>query len=542
MTSERVQMSRAFMSHERDLERVYFYTSSTEKYLQARRYFDQRGLLVDYFRSRTDPYDEDESGSSIELLTKALSDVVAHIGAGSLIFIEDTSVRIEALSTPDRDFPGLKVKEWFANTTFEECDGSILEAGGDRRATVKSDIALHVPGLGRPVFFHGETQGSVAVSSPKFAANPQYPWLTPKTFNGWFVPEGCAEPLGALSPELAWSHDFRVRAFSALIARLEEYAAALNLPPSAYRRRRRLRLPQDELPQLFGSGQNQAAALLVIGRTCAGKTTLAEYVSGRHGLLSIEASAVVRSLGVPREESDDADGFSYAMRVLDTLGHDVVSREIVERFGASLDDPFVISGLRDTAEIRFMRQAVPRSRIVLVEASERARFDRHLRRGRPGAEQTLADFRRRDKRQDLFGVLPVADDLADIRIANEGRIEDYHAEIDVLLAGRPGLPGLTLDAQPRHRPEQNQLYRSLGLLRAAESPLQCDEIEALSQENGGSRIRHNNANKVLRGAPALARRLDPGGVGDDSARVRYAITPSGLAYLELMSARPHYGE
>ena len=525
-----------FVQAER-LLKVYFYTSSTEKYLQARLVFDRHGLMVDYFKSKTEPYDEDYAGDTTDLLSKAIAQVTDQIGAGHLVFVEDTSLRLEALSELSSDFPGMEVKHWFQSTSFEDCDAALKAAGGDRSAIVKSDIALKVPGLDRPLLFHGETRGMVAERAPNFPANPQHPWLTPETFNGWFVPEGCRRPLGALPIEEAIQHDFRVRAFEALIARLEEYAAALNLPASAYKRRRSVAPP---VASLFEDGGVDASpAFLVVGRTCAGKTTLAEYVSGRHGLRHIEASAIVRSLDVRHDPTDDEEGYAFAMRALDELGHDIVVREIVDRYGDQLDGPFVVSGLRDIEELRRMLEVVPRARVVLVEASERTRFERDVRRARRGKPVALEAFRLRDSRQDSFGFLPVAEDLAHVRILNEGRLEDYHRQISALIAGRQDEPGVDLAAHPRHGPEHHQLYRCLKVLQDAGAALQCDEIEARSAQFGGTRIRHNNANKVLKAVPALADRLDPPDEpgAENSARVRYAITRAGLTYIELLEGR-----
>jgi hypothetical protein len=267
---------------------------------------------------------------------------------------------------------------------------------------------------------------------------------------------------------------------------------------------------------------------------------MADYVSGRYGLQNIEASAIVRSLPVEKDETDDPGGFSFALRALSELGHDVVAREIVDRFGSDLDHPFVVSGLRDVEEILFMRQAVPRCLVVLVEASERIRFDRHVRRGRPGAEKTLREFRARDSSQDTFGLLAVVEDLADIKITNEGTMTDFHGHIDSLMA-RLATPGSFRPSSPRHGPSENQLFRCLALLETEGGPLQCDEIELRSQLGGGSRIRHNNANKVLRAVPSLVERFDSGS-DDDAERVRYAIVDRGAAYLELMRERPGYRE
>ena len=116
------------------------------------------GYLLRHFTAHREPYDEDYSLPTGQMLTRAIQQVNAEFGIRSIFFVEDTSLRLEALSDSS-DFPGLKVKEWFASSTFEEVDRLIKEKGGDRRAVVKSDIALYVPNLSHIVFFHGETAG-----------------------------------------------------------------------------------------------------------------------------------------------------------------------------------------------------------------------------------------------------------------------------------------------------------------------------------------------------------------------------------------------
>jgi dephospho-CoA kinase/inosine/xanthosine triphosphate pyrophosphatase family protein len=546
-----------FTTRDRLLGRVYFYTSSIEKYLQARLIFDRNGLFLYYFQSRREPYHEDYSDTSANLLTRARNEVISRIGRTSLLFIEDTSLRIEALSE-ERDFPGLLVKHWFAETKFEELDGELRTRSNERRAIVKSDIGLHLPGLERPVLIHGETSGRVAEQAPEFSPNLQYPWLTPNTFNGWFIPDESSIPLGAMELDQSLEVDFRARALHALIDRLEEYAAALNLPPGAYRRKRKLspRTAAKQVrlfrpsPLVYATDQGAyepadedvpPLALIVVGYTCAGKTTFAEYASGRHGLRLIEASSVIRSLDVERRPTDDPDGFAYAKRALEQRGYDAVAREIVNRFGDELEEAFVISGFRTLEETEFLLRAVPRARVVLVEASERTRFERHLRRGRLGAAQTLEGFRVRDENQNRFGLLRVAEDLADIRIVNEEGMESYHKQISGLLTGQTKhLSGVEVDVRPRHSLPHHQLYRCLKVLVEANQALQCDEIELRTKRLGGIAIRHNNANKVLKRVPELARRIDPPAAQieeTDSARVKYQITEGGRSFVRLIELK-----
>jgi inosine/xanthosine triphosphate pyrophosphatase family protein len=119
---------------------VYFYTSNPDKLFQARLSFVRSGYPLRHFTADREPYDEDYSLSTEEMLTRAIQQVNAEFGVKSIFFVEDTSLRLEALSDSS-DFPGLKVKEWFASSTFEEIDGLIKEkgAGGERSA----DFACH---------------------------------------------------------------------------------------------------------------------------------------------------------------------------------------------------------------------------------------------------------------------------------------------------------------------------------------------------------------------------------------------------------------
>ena len=53
-------------------------------------------------------------------LQKAIGQIENSFGLRSIFFVEDTSVRIEALSTDSAEYPGLRVKEWFKQVSFQE--------------------------------------------------------------------------------------------------------------------------------------------------------------------------------------------------------------------------------------------------------------------------------------------------------------------------------------------------------------------------------------------------------------------------------------
>ena len=522
----RLGLRDAFLRLDRQ-PRLFFYTTSSEKFAQAQFAFQRSGLSVTEFKSRHDPYREDEEGTSRELLTRAIVEICETVqpAASTLFFVEDTSLRIDALSGPTSEVPGLHVKDWFARTSFGELDRQLKAAGDVRTATVKSDIALHVPNLEEPLFFHGETSGVVANAPPGFQASIEHPWLTPDSFNGWLVPDGSDYPLGGMTVEESWRYDFRAKALTELIGRLEEYAAVLNLPIAASTRRvKRLRTLE---PTLFSDDR---PTFVVIGPTCAGKTTFGNRAvkssEGRAPMLHIEASDIVRTFdGGPKAGESPLD---FALRVLGAHGFDVAARRIVDEYhGDELRTGAVITGFRTIEELLYVRSALSMTRVLYLDAPLRTRYDRFLQRRR-SADDTLSleEFKRLDLDQGSFGLLSAGSQLADVRLVNDQNLDTYFQQVEAILAGAPAenIPGFG-GTPAGQRADRAQLFRCLQALRASGRPLSTDEIESWTGEQGAA-IRHNNANKILKRYPALVRRLDSGGT-----RIRYDVTASGLAYL-----------
>lgn len=515
MTPKRPHVRSTFLTKERRLP-ISFHTSSLPKFLQARLVGEKLGVFVDYFRGDTEPYEEQYDVPKDDLLDAAIREMRLRVGVHRVFFVEDTSVRIDALSG-EREFPGLGVKEWFSTTTFLELDRQIRQAGGSRGARIDSDIALHVPGLEKPVFFHGSTHGMVAKSPSGRDSAPQYPWLDPRSFSGWFIPDRASRPLSDMDFEESWEFDFRVRSLVQMFDRLEEYSAILNLQPTAYERRR----PTRGSAQI-GLFEVVRPVLLLIGRTCAGKTTLGEYLSMRHGMRLVEASSIVRMLSQRRAESVERDPQDAARDLLGSEGPDIVARTIIEHYG---DEPqgLVVTGFRAIEEIEAMLAHYPRAQVVLVRASDRIRYERHIRRGRHRDVASFDEFRRMDEAQNEFGLLRSAADFADFEISNEGSLDDLFRPFDAF-----AVVGIGDRREPKGRAprEESQLLRILGALCDSGEPRTARWISAETS------IRANNVHKMLRDYPELVDRRAGG-----AAAIQYVARPAGEAYVRLTRFR-----
>jgi len=510
---------------------VHFYTSNIDKFLQARLLFERSGIVLRHFRAHTEPYSENYSLGKDGLLRKAIDEVAQRVSAETLFFVEDTSLRIEALSRGNDDLPGLTVKEWFPQTTFQDLDALLLSEGNDRRAVIKSDIALHVPGLARPLYFHGETLGVVADSRSDQKSSRRYPWLAPDTFNGWFVPDGAVRRLSDMDFEMSLEYDFRAKALEALIDRLEEFAAVLNLPAPAYRRRPS---PRDSSQVPLFPGRRQP--IVAIGRTCAGKTTLAEYAVLELNFRHIEASGIIRLFQDEAGGDGGQNALDSAQQLLEERGPDFVARQILRFYEPVLRDGAIVTGFRTIEELLTICEALEGAVVVWVEASERTRFERHLARGRYGDATTIEAFRNLDEGQMSLGLLRAAQDLADLVLMNEDSLEDYHDRVRQLLSGSSlsdltGVRRLPTFAKRRAR---SQLYRCLKIL-STEPALTSHEISertGMESLENQTKIATRNVNQVLKQYPELARRREPPG-----EEIMYEILPSGRAYVRFLEKR-----
>ena len=507
------------------LVRTFFYTSNADKLIQAKLIFMRSGYQLNHYRSQHEPYDEDYSLGTEGLLAEALKQVSQEFERRSVLFVEDTSVRIEALSDAT-DYPGTRVKEWFAETSFEELDRQIALRGGNRRCVVKSDIALRLPSLSRPIFFHGETSGQIAESAPAFDASPQYPWLTPETFNGWFVPDGSDRRLGEMEFEESLAFDFRAKSLTLLIERLEELNAAANLGRWNHVARRSADADLEVGSQLSLLPTDRRDVLIVIGHKCAGKSTFSDFLTGqRSGVFALEGSTLLRQIAA--EEGVEIANSVDAMAFLEKRNWDIVAKRAAEYIARENADLSIITGMRTVEEVLWLRSNLPSARVVLVEADPRTRFERHVKRARPDDAHTYKDFAMLDEEQMRFGALRVAHEIADVVIRNDADLGSYWRRIDELVN--------TIDIAIDGRSAPSELHRSLRALRKIGRAATCDEIASVTAEQGPAVRKYNN-NRALKAVPEFATRVEKRG-----ELLRYRLSPRAPALLRLLDliAKPH---
>jgi inosine/xanthosine triphosphate pyrophosphatase family protein/adenylate kinase family enzyme len=339
-----------------------------------------------------------------------------------LFFLEDTSVKIHALSTDSNEVPGTEIKFWMKDHNFASVDKLLKEHRNDRRVTIRSDILLYLPYYLREEKnkdykqFTSEKHGTITEKEFIFKTNELYPWLDNQSFNKWFVPDGCSLPISMLSEKEANKNDFRAGAFKAMLDFLEkEHVISRKVNE------------KNEMTQGVLSFSN-IPAFLVCGLPCAGKTTLGEFLSNKHDYYHIEASDFMYLSYYERHGTNSAVQIpDFAEKVLKETPAIVVA-QVLTHLNKIKDSPFIITGFRSPEELRIFMKKYRGLNVVhsvYIEADSKKRFQRNLIRGREGDIYSEKDFYERDKQQIRMGLKKIKTKLKPEVVFNNSDFESY---------------------------------------------------------------------------------------------------------------------
>lgn len=122
--------------------------------------------------------------------------------------------------------------------------------------------------------------------------------------------------------------------------------------------------------------------LIIIGKSCSGKTTAREYIERKYHFVGYEASKEFKEL---IKESN----ISNPEEIFDKYGKDIVAKRLLDTFSENQD--FVISGFRTPEEINYVKERFPVS-IISLYCSDQNAFQRSQIRGRTDNKSVFEEF------------------------------------------------------------------------------------------------------------------------------------------------------
>lgn len=411
--------------------RIFFFTSNLTKLAHARYLARQHPITISGFRQHTyhADYFEPRGLSREEMLDQSYNSALQQFKKAGLdprsqiFFLEDTSVRIDALSTDSNDVPGLEIKYWMRTASFERLNRDLYAARNNRRSRVRSDVLLHIPEMyklrwkekRRYRIFSGYQEGVIVEQEQAFDTNLVFPWLDNKTFNKWFQPDGVDRPMGALDIADADVVDFRRLSVGGMLRFVAERTP---IRPSL----KQVRLDIDEYDDF-----------VLCGYTCAGKTTASQFFARNYGYLHVEASDFMHLSFYQRHGVEGEIGIGDFAEAALTQTPTIVARQVVEYVEQQLDAPMVISGFRSLEEVRHVVEelsyAKRRIRVIFIDAKAEARYERLCARRRLGDSVKFEAFIERDKQQSRMGLDDIRSHANTEIWYNNGSLKEFFQEL-----------------------------------------------------------------------------------------------------------------
>lgn len=406
---------------------IVFLTSSRTKLAHIRYWCEDYNINITTQKNYGIAYEEPRITDREQLLTDSYASALERwkktISDEEKIFIlEDTSVKIEALSSETMEVPGVDIKYWMKEQTFSTLDTLLKSHGNNRKCSVRSDIIMHLPKSwistdGRPFLqFTSIVTGQITDQEYEFSTNALYPWLDNKTFNKWFVPDGSLFPLGMLTIDEANNYDFRKQAIINLLQQLKDKKFI------------RLKSQTDKRKQKI---LNFSPLFILCGPTCAGKSTLASYLTYKYNYFHIEASDFMwlKFHEIHGTNPEISIG-QFAKKMLEK-NPEIVTEQIIDYLEDINDQPIVISGFRNPHEVDHIYQYSSYYTIELlyIDAPLSIRYNREINRQRHDMVPDYQKFLDKDNLQHDLG-LNIIREKVEMTTPNESSIDEFFQNFD----------------------------------------------------------------------------------------------------------------
>lgn len=172
------------------------------------------------------------------------------------------------------------------------------------------------------------------------------------------------------------------------------------------------------------------------GKLGCGKDTLADYLVRKHNFVKITMSDMI--INVMKEQGiKDFDRFKlqkFSKEYKEKYGKDIWAKVCIEYARKNQLRRVVISGMRDTAELKFLRTLGKDFVLVCVRAEQEVRFKRAKERKSLKDVELLSDFIKQEVEEaKLFDLYNTCEELADYQIDNNNTQFELYASTEDLL-------------------------------------------------------------------------------------------------------------
>ena len=172
------------------------------------------------------------------------------------------------------------------------------------------------------------------------------------------------------------------------------------------------------------------------GRIAAGKETLTSFLREK-GFVYFETSAILKAMLLERGSEitrENMQNLGDELRKQNGVG--ALMSIMLERAGKDKSKNYIFDSLRNSGEAVFLREKVKGFILIGVDASQKIRFERILKRGKPSDPKTWEEFLKMDARDNFDEKDPMGQqtgrllEMADFVIVNDGDLRDSMKQIE----------------------------------------------------------------------------------------------------------------
>lgn len=178
-------------------------------------------------------------------------------------------------------------------------------------------------------------------------------------------------------------------------------------------------------------------AKIILGFTglpACGKGTAAKYYSKKYGSPTFRFSTSMRDLLDRLYLPQSRENMSAISRITrETFGQDLYAKVMAGDVGKADHDIVIVEGIRRMEDVQELKK-LANFKLVAIEADMKVRYERLKIRGENSDDNTKTweEFKA-DHQLETELTIPSVMEKADIRIDNNGSLEDLHKQLDELV-------------------------------------------------------------------------------------------------------------
>lgn len=173
----------------------------------------------------------------------------------------------------------------------------------------------------------------------------------------------------------------------------------------------------------------------IVGPIGSGKTTLAKYLHNKYGYVILIMGDLVRELVAQRNLPLTRKNLQEVQKeYISKYGWSYFANIVVKRIKENQWNKVVVDGMRRPDDVLVPKKEFSGNIIIiLVDADPVIRFQRLVKRQRTGDPKTLEEFQEQEQKEIELFKLKEAMKYADIKIENNGTLEEFYKKIDQIL-------------------------------------------------------------------------------------------------------------